>query len=170
MSMSLPAGIVTWLWSHYSSAQSYQISKGIDFKLTFLEYQALWSERQLKKLVYWHKSRRLDSAMRHPDSGYVLSWRSKADRAAGVMDATTARILTREKSRERFYLQAGETHTEDAKKRIGDAQRGRKRSAKHKAAVSRSKKGVKQSQEQIDARVAATKATKERKRLLTSTT
>ena len=163
MAASLPVGIITWLWGQYSRAKAYQTDQGITFNLTFLEYQALWKKDQLEKLIYWHKHNRLVSAMKHRDRGFVLSWRSKADRKAGVMDKTTARILTREKSRQRFYLQPGETHSEDAKKRIGDAQRGRKRSAEHKAAISRARKGTKQSQEHIDARVAATKATKQRK-------
>lgn len=127
MAASLPDGIIKWLWGQYSRAKVYQTEKGITFNPTFLEYQGLWKKAQLEKLVYWHESDRLEKAMKHRDKGFVLSWRSKADRKAGVMDKTTARILTREKSRQRFYLQPGETHSEDAKKRIGDAQRGRKR-------------------------------------------
>lgn len=168
MAKSLPAGLVTCLWGHYSRAEIYQTSAGIKFELTFLEYEALWSEDQRKKLIYWHESDRLAKAMAHPDKGYVLSWRSKADRTAGAMNATSARILTREHSRQRFNLQARETHTEAARKKIGDAQRGRTRSAEHRAAIRYARKGTKQSPEQIAQRVAATKATKERKRLQSS--
>lgn len=164
MATALPQGIVTWLWGHYSRSKTYQESQGVTVNLTFLEYQFLWKPKQMEKLIYWQKSNRIEQAMKHPDSGLVLSWRSKADKANGVMDATTARILTREASRRRFYLQAGETHSESARKKIGDAQRGRKRSAEHRAAIGNARRGTKQTPEQIAARVAATRATKLLKR------
>lgn len=160
MATALSQGIITWLWGHYSRAKAYQEAKGITVNLTFLEYQSLWKPRQLEKLTYWHKSKRIEQAMKHPDSGLVLSWRSKADRAKGVMNATTARILTRGASRRRFYLQPGETHSENARKKIGDAQRGRKRSNQHRAAIGNARRGTKQTPEQIAKRVAATRATK----------
>ena len=161
------SGIITWLFQQYEKSKSYQMAKGIIFNLSFLEYQSLW-QCQSKKLNYWYGSGKLDTFMRHPQQGLVLSWRSKELRAAGVMDATTACVITRANSEKRFFLQAGEQHTEEAKKRIGDGQRGRKRSDKHKAAISRARKGQPQSKEQIAKRVAATRATKERNRLLAS--
>jgi hypothetical protein len=157
---NLPDGIITWMHGHYTRARDYQTSRGIEFKLTFLEYQSLWSPKKLEKLVYWHQSGRIAKAMKHPRHGYVLSWRAKADRASGILDITTARIITRAASEKRFFLQAGETHSEAAKIKIGDAQRGRIRSAAHKAAISKARAGTKQTPEQIAKRVAATKATK----------
>ncbi len=84
----------------------------------------LWGLRKLKQVAELIETGKLTKRMRHPDRGWVLSWISKEAREAGEMNITTARILQRNSSKHRFfYLQAGDTHTDAAKRKIGDAKR-----------------------------------------------
>lgn len=163
MTIELPRKIISELYHFYCQSQKYHVGNGVKFELSFLEYQDLWSNAQKEKIIRWFKSGRLRTSMKHKEKGYVLSWRRKADYANRVMNKETARILTRDSSQRRFWMQAGDKHTEKARKAIGDAQRGRKRSDEHRAAISRARKGVKQTPEQVAARVAATAITKAKK-------
>ena len=110
-----------WLDRQFTRAERYQKGRGIQFDLTFDEYVDLWTLKNLKKVASLIKQGRIGSRMRHPDKGWVLSWSSKAARSSGVMDKSTARVLQRQTSKLRFYLQVGDKHTEAAKKKIGDA-------------------------------------------------
>lgn len=115
--------IMDWLEAHYQGREKYQTGRGIRFALKFSEYVNLWGIKKLKQVTKLIESGRIGNRMRHPEKGWVLSWISREAREAGEMNCATARILQRNSSKHRFYLKAGDTHTDDAKRRIGDAKR-----------------------------------------------
>jgi hypothetical protein len=154
-----------WLEKQYNRCAIYQAGRNINFNLPFYDYVCLWKLRRLKEVAKLIENGRISRRMRHPEKGWVLSWTNKAARAGGEMNVTTACILQRETSKRRFYLQAGDKHTEAAKQRIGDAKRGKPISAKHKQAISKARTGVPQSEEHKRKRIEAMKATKARNRL-----
>jgi hypothetical protein len=156
---------LAWLEQHYRGRADYHAKRNISFNLPFDEYIHLWKLRRLKEVAKLIENGRITRRMRHPQKGWVLSWTNKAARAGGEMNATTACIIQRETSKRRFYLQAGDKHTEAAKQRIGDAKRGKPISAKHKQAISKARTGVPQSEEHKRKRIEAMKATKARNRL-----
>lgn len=123
----------------------------------------LWGLRKLKQVAKLIEEGKLTKRMRI-DRGWVLSWTSKEARETGVMNITTARILQRNSSKHRFYLKAGDTHTDTAKRKIGDAKRGKSLSEDHKQAIREARIGVAQSAGHKAKRIAAMKATKQRQR------
>ncbi|WP_342166992.1 hypothetical protein [Methylobacterium sp. SD21] len=153
-----------WLEKHYRGRMAYQVSRGKIFALSFADYVNLWGLRKLREVAKLIETGKLTRRMRHPDKGWVLSWISKEAREAGEMNATTARILQRNSSKLRFYLQAGDTHTDVAKRKIGDAKRGKALSDAHKQAIREARIGVKQSAEHKAKRIAAMRATKQLQR------
>ncbi len=159
-----PAAIQEWLEKHYRGRMAYQIGRGKIFALSFSDYVDLWGLRKLKQVAKLIEEGKLTKRMRHPDRGWVLSWTSKEARETGVMNITTARILQRNSSKHRFYLKAGDTHTDTAKRKIGDAKRGKSLSEDHKQAIREARIGVAQSADHKAKRIAAMKATKQRQR------
>jgi hypothetical protein len=155
---------LAWLEKHYLGRESYQTGRGIRFALTFSEYVDLWSIKNLKLASKLIATGKIGKRMRDPDKGWVLSWASKKARETGEMNSTTARILQRNSSKHRFYLQAGDTHTDDAKRRIGDAKRGKSLSKEHKQSIREARLGVPQSEEHKAKRIAAIRATKQQQR------
>ena len=156
---------LAWLQRQYQRCATYQAGRNIRFNLPFYEYIYLWKLRRLKEVAKLIESGQISRRMRHPQKGWVLSWTNKAARACGEMNVTTACVLQRETSKRRFYLQAGDQHTEAAKQRIGDAKRGKPLSDRHKQAISKARTGVPQSEEHKRKRIEAMKATKARNRL-----
>ena len=154
-----------WLERQYRGRASYHAGRNIKFNLPFHDYICLWKLRRLKEVAKLIENGEITRRMRHPQKGWVLSWTNKAARAGGEMNATTACIMQRETSKRRFYLQAGDQHTEAAKQRIGDAKRGKPLSDRHKQAISKARTGVPQSEEHKRKRIEAMKATKARNRL-----
>ncbi|WP_342106140.1 hypothetical protein [Methylobacterium sp. SI9] len=153
-----------WLERKYRGHMAYQVGRGKVFALSFSDYVDLWGLRKLREVARLIETGKLTKRMRHPDRGWVLSWISKEAREAGEMNITTARILQRNSSKHRFYLQAGDTHTDAAKRKIGDAKRGKTLSETHKQAIREARIGVPQSAEHKAKRIAAIKATKQRQR------
>ncbi|WCS25643.1 hypothetical protein LOK46_02010 [Methylobacterium sp. NMS14P] len=151
-----------WLEKHYRGRMAYQTGRGKIFALSFSDYVDLWGLRKLKQVAKLIEDGKLTKRMRHPDRGWVLSWTSKEAREAGEMNITTARILQRNSSKHRFYLKAGDTHTDAAKRKIGDAKRGKSLSEDHKQAIREARIGVPQSAEHKAKRIAAIRATKQR--------
>jgi hypothetical protein len=157
------SNIRTWLYTRYKRAEDYQTENGIHFDLTFEEYLSLWSPYRLLKLEEYLRNNEIDRRMRHPLYGWVLSWISKDARKTGVMNKDTARLLNRDDSEKRFFMQRGERHTEEAKAAIGAAHRGKSISQEHREKISAARKGTKQTEEHKRKRIEAARATRERK-------
>ena len=152
------------LRAQYDKRKNYQTGKGIVFDLSFEEYIALWSIHRLRKLERLVLSNEIKNYQKHLKYAWVLSWRSKSDKAAGVLNKDTAEILLRWQSEQRFYIQKGETQSTAARRKISDARRGKPLSAKHRRAIGDARLGVKQSEDHKLKRIEAMKATKARKR------
>ena len=153
-----------WLKLQHNRASAYQTSKGINFDLTLAEYISLWSPYRLEKLERLILANEIKSYQKNKKYGWVLSWRAKKDRAAGTMNIETARILLRWQSEVVFRIQLGETQSAHARKKIGDARRGKPLSAQHRASISSARRGIQQSEEHKRRRIDAMRATKARKR------
>lgn len=153
-----------WLRSQHSKAAVYQSANGINFDLTLEDYISLWSTYRLNKLEKLILTNRIKGFQKNPRHAWVLSWRSKRDRAAGTMNKVTARILQRWESEVVFRIQRGETQSASARRKIGDARRGKPLTAQHKAAIGNSRRGIQQTAEHKRKRIEAMRATKARKR------
>jgi hypothetical protein len=151
----IPEICLPWLNNRYSLSRNYQINQGTNFDLSFVEFISLWSKHRLRKLAELIQSEQIDNYQRNANYAWVLTWKKKAFKAAGTMNAQTACIALRKDSVKTFYIQKGEKQSASARKRIGDAQRGKKISDDHKAAISRDKKGKKQSPEHVAKRLAS---------------
>ena len=147
-----------WLYTRYKRAENYQTNRGIQFVLSFEDYLSLWSPYRLLKLEEYLRNNEIDRRMRHPLYGWVLSWVSKEARKAGVMNKNAARLLNREDSERRFFMQRGERHTDEAKAAIGKAQQGKTITQEHRNAISAARKGTKQTAEHKCKRSDAMKA------------
>ena len=153
-----------WLERQFARARSYQTGRGTQFDLTFDDYVDLWRLNRLKKVLQLMKASHLRSRMRHPDRGWVLSWRNKDARKRGVMNKHTACIIQRLTSKLRFFLQKDERHTDAARAKIGAAKRGKPLSEAHKQAIRNARTGIAQTEEHKRKRIEAIRATKQRQR------
>ena len=155
---------LAWLQATYDKAEKYQTGNGVTFALSFSEYIALWSIHRLRYLEKLVLKNEIKNFQKNPKYAWVLSWRKKSDKAAGILNKDTARILLRWQSEQRFYIQKGETQSPAARRKISDARRGKPLSAKHRRAIGDARLGVKQSEAHKLKRIEAMKATKARKR------
>lgn len=127
----------------FRDSRAYQVEKkGKAFDLTLPEFHALFSPNQRATIRKHLKAGSIDGFM-GSNFGYVLSWVSKEAGVAGVMNATTAKILPREPSRKLFRIQKGETQSVRARAKIGAAKRGKKQSPEHVAARAEAQRGMK---------------------------
>ncbi|TXN78996.1 hypothetical protein [Methylobacterium sp. WL8] len=154
-----------WLSAQYEKANKYQTANGISFELTFEDYISLWSIHRLRKLEELVLNNEIKNFQKNKLYAWVLSWRKKSDKAAGVLNRDTAQILLRWESEKLFYIQKGETQSPDARRKISLARRGKPLSAKHKRAIGDARLGVKQTEAHKRKRIEAMKATKARNKL-----
>lgn len=146
----LRADILEVLWDQYCKTVRYQKRENqITVKMTFDEYLSLWSKHRIATIA--KKKDQGGKALLSYFSGAfrpVCSWVSKDERVkGGVMTVEMAKIRTAEESKRLFQFQAGDKHTEDSKIAIGNSKRGKK-----------------QTPEQIAKRTAARVATMARKK------
>jgi hypothetical protein len=135
--------IQAFLEDKFEASRIYQTGRGIQFSLTFDQYIALWGKRRLATLARWADEGTLLSRMKNPDYGYTLNWTSRAARDAGVMDASTARIVHRAAGRAEFSWQRGDKHSAEAKARIASTLTGYRQETDHVAKRAAAQRGVK---------------------------
>lgn len=152
-----------YLRSWFATSMAYQISKGRRFELTYAEFLELWGARRLRTMQKHMDNGSVYNRMNASNGyGYVVTWKSYAAKQSGVMNAETAQVCTRDKSRRDNAMKKGDTHTPAARKAISDSKLGKSHSADHRAAISASLKGIKRgpmSQADKDRRSASMKAT-----------
>ena len=158
-----------FLVSRYEASRQTQASQGASFEITLEEYLGLWKRKPwyLKEIAR-HVAKGNALQFLRSDSGFVLGWRSKQDRALGVMRADNAEILRREASKRRHQLQAGEHHRPESREKISLAKRGKPQSEKHRAAIGHALRGVPKSAESNAKRSEAAKARWATKRAATA--
>ena len=122
------------LFDLYCRSIKYQREKNaIKVKMTFDEYLSLWSVTRIatmtKKLAQSRKS--LDYYLTNSFRP-VLSWKSKEARVlGGDMTVDRAAIMKAEDSKRLFQFHAGDRHTVNSRKAIGDSKRGVQQSPEH---------------------------------------
>lgn len=122
--------VLELLWNEYFSTIRYQKQKNdITVTMTFDEYLSLWSMTRIttitEKLARGQKS--IDYYMGNKHYRPVCSWVSK-DRLVrgGTMTVQDARIISSDDSKKLFQFKAGDKHDDEAKRRIGESKRGKK--------------------------------------------
>ena len=156
---------LAWLSTQYEARKKYQIGNGVIFSLSFDDYITLWTIHRLRKLEKLVLNNEIKNYQKNLKYAWVLSWRRKSDKAAGILNKDTALILLRHQSERLFYIQKGETQSPAARRKISDARRGKPLSAKPKRAIGDARLGVKQTEAHKRKRIDAMKATKARNKL-----
>jgi len=126
----LSEALLELLWNEFCATVRYQKQKNrITVKMTFDEYLSLWSATRIKtmtqKLDQGQKA--IDYYMGNQLYRPVCSWVSKDARVlGGEMTVLNAKIRSADDSKKLFQFHAGDRHTTESKKRIGDSKRGKK--------------------------------------------
>lgn len=156
------------LVTRYNSGKRYQISKGIQFDLSFDEFLTLVGAGKRNTIRKHIKAETLDKFFRS-HSGYCLSWKDKASLKSRVMSVETAVYVTRRKSKRVNQFEAGDKHSEESKSKISKAKTGKPRSKKARAAIRAGLMGHEVSAESREKMAAAkrgtTKSPEERARI-----
>jgi hypothetical protein len=129
---TLRADVVALLRAEFLTTVEYQFSQNrITVTMTFDEYLTLWSPARIAaiSLRLEQGGGKIDRYMKDRFNRPVCSWKRREDREiGGTMSVDDARIMRAEDSRRMFQFQAGDSHSEVSRKRIGDTKRGKKQS------------------------------------------
>lgn len=121
--------VLELLWTHYCRTVAYQKKQNdITVKMTFAEYLSLWSTTRINSMTV--RIDRGPASIRYYMTNNVrpvCSWVNKeAMVRGGVMTVEMAKIRSAEESKRLFQFSAGDKHSEASKKRIGESKRGKK--------------------------------------------
>ena len=131
--------ITAWL----EAARTYHTKAGRQFNLTVVEFDQVITPHQRRTIKKRINDGTITGFMAHRKWAYVLSWTSKEAYLAGVMDKTTAKVMTRDASERMNYLQKGDKHSEAARAKISKSLTGYVQTEAHKQARSDAQKGKK---------------------------
>lgn len=128
----------------YDASRRYHTNKGVQFELTFEEFAALWNpyrKAKIRRFLDSGHQAKMRKWFRHPKDGPVCTWLNKEVRAGNSLNASTAQITTRDKSRWIFRIQAGEQHKPESivKMRKPKTERHKANMRKPKSAAQRDK-------------------------------
>lgn len=133
----------SFLRSWHATSRKTQTDAGKRFELTYEDFLALWSPKQIAELekridagslYMWLNSKNLDA--------YVLSWKSYADSQGEVMNKDTACIVKRRASFKMCRIGKGDKHSEKSKELISFKLTGKSKPDQHKAKIASSMLGV----------------------------
>jgi hypothetical protein len=137
----------------HAKAKRYQEKRGVRFDLTLDEL--------LSKITV-SRWRKMEAKMAKGEAeflkfmaggyGYVISWKNRKALRGKVMNIDTVAFINRDDSKLNSRFVAGDKHTEKAKKKQGDANRGKVASQETREKIRQSKLGKKQSEETVAAR------------------
>lgn len=131
--------ISAWL----EAARIYHEKAGRKFNLTVVDFDEVITPHQRKTLKKHLNADTITGFMAHRKWGYVLSWVSKEAYLAGVLDKTTAKVMTRDASERMNHIKKGDKQTEAAKAKIAKSLTGYVQTEAHKQARSDAQKGRK---------------------------
>ena len=124
------AEVLELLKREFETTVRYQKQKNdITVTMTFDEYLSLWSTTRIstmtEKVARGQKA--IDYYMGNQHFRPVCSWVNKdAMVRGGEMTVHNARIRSADDSKKLFQFKAGDRHTSESRKRIGNAKRGKK--------------------------------------------
>lgn len=132
--------LMTILERKFDYSARTQTKAGVQFDMSFEQYLALITISRLQTMEK-HLKRGSFMAFMQSNYGYVLTWKGRAERDAGIMNAETAIFTDRETSKRRQQFQKGDKHSDVSKQRISEAKRGQKHSEETKALIAVAKRG-----------------------------
>lgn len=114
------ADIEALLKELYGRTVSWQTRNGIRVELTQEDFNALWSKYRLNKLTKMADKSpdSLRRYLKHPQEKPVCGWRSKADRASGVMNRDNAVIARAVEQRKLFQFDRGDRHSPETRAKM----------------------------------------------------
>lgn len=136
----IAAAVDAALKAQFLNAVAYQAVKNRRVEMTFEEFLTLVTSSRRQRMERAMASGNFERFMKGR-YGYVLTWKSRQAKEAGVMNLQTAAYLNREDSERACQFGPGDTHTEEAKAKIGEARRGKKASEATRAKLSAQKMG-----------------------------
>ncbi|MDR6757186.1 hypothetical protein J2Y48_002482 [Mycoplana sp. BE70] len=145
----------------FESSRSRQLRAGVLFELTFEEYLTLISKGRRRTMQQALNRGNLKGFM-ESDRGYVLTWKGRAEKAAGVMNLETAMFVNREASRRAQHLKKGDTHREDSIEAIRQSRLGKRWDEETIERIRQSNAGQTRSDETRQRISAARKGTKDK--------
>lgn len=138
------------LHAQFMNAVAYQATKKRKVEMTFEQFLTLVTSSRRQRMERAMAAGNFERFMKGR-YGYVLTWKSRQAKEAGVMNLQTAAYLNREDSERACQFGPGDTHTEEAKAKIGDARRGKKASDATRAKQAAAKTGKALSDEHREA-------------------
>lgn len=127
----------------FEKVRDYQVDKGRTFNLTTAEFATVIAPHQRRTIIKHLNNGTMSDFMKHRLYAYVMSWVSKEAFIAGVMDKSTAKVMTRKASEIMCGIKKGDKQSETAKAKIGAAKRGKTQKAKHVEKRANAQRGVK---------------------------
>lgn len=101
------------------STKRYQLQKnGVVVQMTIEEYITLWSTYRINKLAEKIDNGKIKGYLRDPEFKPVCGWRTREDKASGVMTVNNARIMMAKEQLAMFQIKAGEKHTSQTLERM----------------------------------------------------
>lgn len=128
------------MFKFYSRSAAYQTKGGIRFELSFDEYLNLFDNNLLSSLARSFAKGTIEKR-KHSKYGFVLSWKSRADKLAGVMNPDTATICAPAQSQYNCRYLPNEERDEKARKKMADKKKGKPRPEAVKQQISETKTG-----------------------------
>ena len=119
--------LVPHLRRMFESSRQRQTDAGVQFDLTFEEYQSMISKGRRRKMQIELNRGNLKRFMEGA-KGYVLTPKGRKEFAGRLCNVETFEFTNREKSRRNQHLKRGDTHREDSKQKIAAARTGTKHS------------------------------------------
>lgn len=128
------------MFKFYSRSVKYQTSKEVKFTLTFDEYLSLFTSQLLNSLARSFLKGTIEKRQQS-DFAFVLSWKNRHAQLAGVMDAESAIVCSRNQSRFNCQYLPDEERSEKARKKMSDKKMGKARPEAVKQKISETKTG-----------------------------
>lgn len=136
----ISAAVDAALRAQFANAIAYQEMKKRRVELTEAEFFALVTPSRRQRMERAMVAGNFERFMKGR-FGYVLTWKSRQAKEAGVMNFQTAAYLNREDSERACQFGPGDKHSDESKAAIGKARTGKKASDATRQKMSKAKVG-----------------------------